>query len=660
VKTVAVLGGLVATVCLTLVAVATDPPRWLLVVVALVVGVGLAGAGHWVMVDADALVEIPTGQRRWMAHLVAVAVVAHIACLVVFTLVEGLRWQIAAALACLVVLEWLVAVVWNWTLAHVRPRPHAEVVPFVPDVEPDPAPEQSLEATFHRALALEGLQYVQVIRATELPYGASFTCRTPSALAAAAGGKPAKVAPLTSDDADRIGNALMEETGIPIQRGWVQVTDEPYPNVVTVTVTTQDVLAMAHPYPLEEEPLPPGAPATIGFRIDGAPIELNVHQHGIVVGKTRSGKTSLVNVVLAELMRMPGRKQLCGAEKVYDLAGQWLDPHLGTDNPLPLDWVREGQDDTLALLVEGMREARWRQNLPHADRVGLDPLWIVVEEAPRVLKDRTRKAWFEGRWYVATELVAHMMRSTASSGVFLILLAQEYDNAMFGDDAASIKANTGYTILMRSKDGDERSRAFGAGGAKLPNLYNAGEFYIEDGSAPYRGKARYIQEVDARMRRLHDGATLTDVTVSRSRLVSALTGGRTAPPTELYASRPTRMTSSYREYLRGIGRGDTPEPEPLEASVERELDAVFAQLETGGAATPETRVELSDVPPAKRTLLDRIVEVVTEQGPIARREVLSALQAGGAVTESSMDNALSKLVSRGQLARTQEGVYSLP
>jgi hypothetical protein len=603
--------------------------------------------------------EFSDSARRCMARAVTFAVLTH--CVwVVWAISDTADWKNHAyRLLALAGLEWAVASMWEHRITKLvppapAPEPEQEtaVEVFEPTLVDNDKPHLQTADQLMQAILLRGdWPYVLVESCLPLPgghEGGSFECRTlsPRTASELTGDEVSKVRPLQVGDEEALATAVEEQLNIAMETRWVRIQGTSRPNRVRVTVAAEDILAKAHPYPLNNEMLPRGSRIEIGAQIHGEPVLLNPYQHGIICGATKSGKTSLVNVVIAELTRLPGRVWLCGAEKVYDIAGQWLDPHLGTDNPLPLDFVVEGQKDTLAMMAEAFSEARWRQNLPHADRDNLDPLWVVIEEAPRVLRDRRSTITFEGTEYSTSNFAGHATRSTNSAGVHWIFLAQEYDNPMFGDDAASIKENCGYTIIMKSKSGDERSRAFGRGGAALPNLYNSGEFYIQDGSDPYPAKARYIQETDVRLEKLHDGPTLTDVTLARSMLVRARSSGRTGPATAMYSGRPQTMTMEYREYLRAFGPAPFARPalEIAEYSAAEDVAATIARIRAQVEAAPQLHVVESTT--VRQPMREFLVETLTNNpGGMSVDELLAAaLDAGYENTsKSSVENALTTL-----------------
>lgn len=628
------------------------------------IGVIAFAAWWWYgdMVRGVRYAEFTKTARQAMAYAITFAVLTH--CVwVVWAIADTDDWKNHTyRLLALAALEFTVACGWEYRLTELAP---------VPD-EPEPAPETAVEVfeatlvdnnqphlqtadqLMQSILLRGGWPHVLITAVSSLPNdheGCTFEARALTAQTASelTGEDVKKVRPLQLGDEEDLATAVEECMNVAMETRWVRIQSTPRPNRVRVTVALEDILSKAHPYPLNTEMLPRGSNLEIGAQIHGEPVMLNPYQHGIICGATRSGKTSLVNVVIAELTRLPGEVWLCGAEKVYDIAGQWLDPHLGTERPLPLDWVVEGQKDTLAMLAEGFGEARWRQNLPHADRNNLDPLWIVIEEAPRVLRDRRTRITFEDTEYSTSGFVGHFTRSTNSASVHLILLAQEYDNPMFGDDAASIKENSGYTIIMRSKSGDERSRAFGRGGAALPNLYKSGEFYIQDGSDPYAAKSRYVQETDSRLSRLHDGATLTDVSLARSALVTARSSGRRAPRTQMYNSRPQTMTLEYHNYLRAVG------PAPFTRG-ELEISKYDAAADTAAtiarlrAEIEGPKLHIVDDEPARPKLREFVVDTLAnnDEGMTTAELLAAALDAGFEKTsKSSVENTLTTLRGKG-------------
>ncbi len=451
---------------------------------------------------------------------------------------------------------------------------------------------------------------------------------------------------------------------MPMMEDWVIVTPERMAGRTTVTVIVQDVLALAHPYDLQRTTR--GRTIQVGVRIDGRLITLNPDQHIVVVGKTGSGKTGMCNDLFGELTLidvatgLPGLVWVGGLKKIYDLVGQWLDVHLGTDRPLPFDWVVQGQADTLDLLVTAIEEAERRQALPHAQRGGLEKIWVFIEEVPVFLCDTTTKVWFRGRWWTASELYAEARQTTKSAGIYLVDLAQQFTNAMYGDHASAIKANAGAMILMQSTNGDERSEMFGKGGAAMGDLYNPGEFYLRDAAAPVRGKGFYLQEMDVRLERQHDGPTVEEVSMARSELARAREGRPDVVAGEAYANRPRRMTQEFQDYLRGVWPMKELEAAPVrtELTPAEQVAQLVAEMDSVGIVA--ARPTVVSVPAKGPSLMDRIVDLVTAaEEPLTAGQVLGELHAEGDQRgRGSVDNALLALKKSGRLAWS-DGRYSV-
>ncbi len=687
------LGSAVAAVALRMFEVSTG---WALLgmLVALAVGSWLA---YDEFLGGEAFSQFTSGVRRAMWLAATGAGIAHGGWLL-WVLLKPEQWK--AHVYCLFglgLLVWLAAAKWDRQLTKLtfaekpalRPLPDLDDEVLNAELMTDGPGGHDLERRdggkeFELILAAAGRPFHQVKDVLPMPYGASFVVRTmtPAAASAAAtttvqrdailyaratGQEPqqikpiqvTKVEPVQSGDEDAIARAVEDAYDVVMDTSWVQIDPTRGAGRVRVTVTTEDVLAKTHPYVLVNEPLPHGSRIDIGPQIHGEPIKINPYGHGAIIGNTGSGKTMFSAAFIAEVMRLPGRKTVIGTEKVWDWVGQILGPLVGTDLPLPCE-AFVGMDDCLMLFTEIMNEVRWRQSLPHHERHDLLPWHIWIEEAPAFLGRRDKRVTFDGREWVASDLLAYIMRLARSAGIFIILMAQEWDNAMFGDHAASIKANMNYIVILRSKDGDERSRAFGRGAASLPNLYNAGEYYVRADSDPIRGKGRYIQEEDSRLAVLHDGPRMSAVALARAELATRLPKGRWAPPTPWYAAnRPHRMTLEYQAYLQGrvVGAPSSASAVAAAPSADDEFDAALCRA---GLLAVEAPVEaptlhvVDDEP--KRKPRQQIADLVREAGrEMTRSEILAALED---VSESSIDNHLSALVKQGKLCRPSAGVYA--
>jgi hypothetical protein len=636
------------------------PPLWAIAAGGLGVVALAAWWWHGELGRGANYVEFSSEARRWMARMITAAVLVHCVWLV-WTLADLDSWRAhALRLIGLSLLEWVVALAWDHRLTHLLPqaKPAAEVEVYRPTLVANNEPRlQPADERMQLILQRGGWPYVLVTKVWMLPdghKGATFECRALSkSLASELSGKEVStVKAIAPGDEEDLAIAAEEELGVDLETSWVRIQPTRRPGRVLVTIATEDIFAKPLPYQLVTTLADPAEPIVLGSQVHGDPAALNVRQHGVICGPTGSGKTGLVNVLFAELTRRPGRIFVCGVEKIYDLVGQWLDVHLDTDNDLPITAV-VGIDDTLQLLAEVYYEARRRQNLEHHERANLEPWYIVIEEAPAVLNNNERQIEIEGRNYNASALVAHLDRTILSVEMYMKKLAQEYDNAMFGDSAASIKGNSGYKILMRSQSGDERSRAFGRGYAALRDLNHPGEMYIKDNADPYAAKCRYINEMHANKKRLHEGVDIATVSLARSALVKARAKGPLSP---WMAALPTRMTRSYRDYLQGKCAL------PMDAGTSRIaieavdagtlVDKAIADLEAQLDERDARRLRVVDNEPAKPRMRDFIATTLADNTDgMTTDEVLSAVLAAGyeQASKSSVENALTALRGKGRI-----------
>ncbi|HEY3478574.1 MAG TPA: hypothetical protein VGL02_06685 [Streptomyces sp.] len=678
IKVFCVLAGLAATACAAVLITATGTPWW----VAVLELAGVVAALRWwaagEILRGAAFAGVSEAARRWMLRAVMAAVVAHATWLALFLLIEpelwtSSWWQWIAAPLLVAGVELLVAVAWDHRIRRVRPAERNLPVPVVHEAEFVGRPDTPVEQ-FRRALALIERDYIQVPDDgwRELDYGMPlpegitllgfvFVCRLPSVAmvrmqaeqaARQAGRQPGRgeVKPLTSGDAEMLAIAWSEVTGVPMMADWVHVTRERLAGVTTVTVLMVDAHSMAFPYPLERTHR--AGRALLGLQVDARPVEYNPRQHLALVGPTGSGKSGALNVLLAEVT-LPDEPDgplpevvVGGCRKVYDLVGQWFDPFLTpdlADLPLPFRAVN-GFRDTLNTLVELLDEAMRRQGLPHAERAALHDIYLAIDEVPVFLTHPGQVQW-QGRWYSASALYAEGRQTLRSAGIFLIDLAQVWSNAMYGDAAPVIKKNAPALMLMRSMDGDERGDMFGRGGADLGHLYQPGQFYLRDGAAPIQGKTFYLQEADARMRRLHDGPSIGDVAVARARMRAARGDYSTG-----------RMSTDLRDYLRGTGEDAERRDEGV-LSVREQVGQLLAELEAGAPAVQPVQAE-APRPVKPPTWADRIVELVAAaEEPVAPKQILAGLPG---LTESMMHKQLGMLRKSGRLSQPRAGVYSAP
>lgn len=680
VKIACVAAGLVATIVLTVLAAAarTSLSSWLFMPLTMLVLSGCVAGVHWWAAGeyrGTAFYGLSEQRKTRLLWATTIAAAAHATWIAAFLLAAPPVWSGVWALWVLVPLalsgvEALVAVAWDH---RIRAVPEPEPTPNLPEVVVHEAkvvpPPHTPDQQFREALALMDRDYIEVPDWRELDYGIPlpegievlgfvFVTRLASIARVRMAAEredrktgstaKASIKPLTSADAEDVAVAWSEVTGIPMMSDWVHVTRERLAGITTVTVLLADTQQIAFPYPLHRTSR--GKHALVGMQVDARPVEYNLRQHLALVGKSGSGKSAALNVLLAEML-LPETEGgpipdvvVGGVRKVYDLVGQWFDPFLTPDLtglPLPFRAVN-GFRDTLDRLVWMMDEATRRQGLPHSDRAGLPDVYLVVDEIGTFLNHPGTVRW-RGRVYTVSGLYAEGRTLLRSAGMFLVDLAQLWANSMYGEAAGTIKKNAPALMLMQSTDGDERGDMFGAGGAALGHHYLPGQFWLRDGAAPIAGRTFYLQELDARMQRLHDGPSIADVAVARARLRAERGDFSTG-----------HMTPQLRDYLRGVGE-HAPVEEPEQPSVADRTRQFLAELEAPRPAAEQVVVpEPGPVKPP--TWAEQIVGVVqAADRPLAPQEIRAALPG---LSEDMLFKKLRELKTRGHLAQPAEGVYA--
>ena len=633
------------------------PPLWMVALACVGVVALAAWWWHGELGRGATYVEFSSAARRAMAHAITLAVLAHCVWLM-WALTDPGSWKAhALRLIGLALVEWVVAAAWAYRLTHLLPlvKPAAEVEVYQPTptlLVNDEPHLQTADERMQNILTRGGWPYVLVTKVMMLPdghQGRTFECRALSELTVSEllGKEVSTVKMIGPGDEEKLAIAAEEELGVDLETNWLRIQSTKRPGRVLVTIALEDIMAKALPYELVTTLAAPDEPFKLGSQIHGDPATIEFGtKHGVICGATGSGKTGVVNVMIAEGTRRRGRVYVCAVEKGYDLVGQWYDCHLGTDNVLPFQTV-VGIDDVLQLLAEFYYEARRRQNLPHHERGNFEPWTLFIEEAPAVLTNNDRIIEIEGRRYNASALVAHCKRTVLASDMTIWELSQEFDNAMFGDSAASIKGNSGIKILTRSQSGDERSRALGKGGAALRDLDWPGEMYIKDVGDPYAAKSQYINEMHGNKKRLHEGVDIAAVSLQRSTLVSARASGPLSP---WMAALPTTMTPEYRDYLQGNRSlptsADTSRTAIEAADAASLADKAIAELEAQLNQRDQVKLHLVDNAPAKPPMLEFIVDALKGSGSgMTTDELVAAATAAGyeKTSKSSIENALSRL-----------------
>ncbi|MBB3665985.1 hypothetical protein FB384_004944 [Prauserella sediminis] len=647
---------------------------------------GVVALGSRKAVD-EAFETLSIEDRDRIKNLLTCAVLANLA-LAVFVLVSPGLWLLW--LACgvvLAVVEYGFARYQEYVLYKVKPKLEKRQASEV-EAAPQPAQWDPTIQIANNAFKRSGHGWLTVMKWESVSrgdkaVGVRFDVRVPSKMAAkqrakqeANGDKGEGKVGLSSSDIEPIAIAFSEELGQPLETDWVHINKLAGAGTYTVTVMTEDVMAAVIPYVDDPSLAHIETAGLVGYQIDGSPIYARFDIHWADVGKSRSGKSSLVHVKIAYLTRCWTSALViaCGTEKVYDAVGGWIEPFVGTSYKMPIRAVR-GAQDTADLLAQMMKLARWRQSQPYSARGDFKTVIIEYDEASFGLQIKTTKAEFDGRNYTMSQLADMITKGAGSAGIHLHLAAQRGTNDNWGDAGGNINANIAGQTLFRTKDQGELYRAFGD--QQLPMPRHKGEFWFDtDDAEPVKVKAPYIQEMDPKRAKLHDGLTVEDVARARMGNDYDLDAGSAKFLGPYWAGMTHYATEEYVAYLRNADGEETPSESPeqaeAKAQVMSEVDAIIAaagwsseqpaaaesapapvpsatSVGSAGAATPTVREPQSSGAATRAARIFQLLDEAPEG--MTKAQILAGLfQLGDeSVTDASLQVELRRLKDSGRL-----------
>lgn len=639
-----------AVLALALAAIALTGMLWTpLAIIIAAVGVLAAFAlGHVVTVAS----EMWRDAEDWQQNRVWIGTTAAAAAYASWTITAVLlpvSWQPMTIMA---VALGLLSVSIYWCARAVEWRLHAAPAPQ-PRVEDDPdALLGDREKVLRAALRQAGLGFVRVLPGTEplrSNAGRQFRVRTQSKAKVDKGDRGSAQIELTPRHMEALAIALSEITGRDVESGWVRLRKERTAGTYSITVTNRDLMAEVIEYVDDPTSTSITEPAIVGIEIDGREYRERLDQHGRAIGSSTSGKSSKLHLELAHVTRCHDAVAwVGGVQKLYDLVGPWLEPYHGTALRPPLDWVAHGQTDTLSMMAAAMSIARWRQRQPMARR-RWRKIILYLDEFSFVAQSRQKIA-FQGEWVDASWLASAMLRGAASGDVHVRPATQRSTVDHFGDRGGDVIANIATNSAFRSKDWAEIGRL--TNDYKLPVPNWPGEYYLLSEGDPIHLKAPYIQTTDPSKPRLHDGATIADVSWARRHLVgpglTEVEGLAAAGPA--YAARHQVVDDRMMAYLTDSADAEDTEPDHGET-----YDAVQAQL-----AAIATDAGLNLEPKERRP--DAILTILTgSSGPdgMTAAQITDALNETGDQAEADVVAAtLSRMYNKKQIARVASGRYT--
>lgn len=480
---------------------------------------------------------------------------------------------------------------------------------------------------------------------------------------------------LTPDDAERIAVGMSEVLGRPLHSDWVQIRKLPQAGWFRITIVEEDVMSRVHPFHDEPGWVSITDPVRWGYELDGTPYAVRLDRHGLVTGRARWGKSSLINVSWAHIMcAADAELWVAGSEKLYDALAGWLEPYRDRPEPHPFGLIKSGLQDTVDMLAALMRIARWRQKQPlHMRR--WPTIVGYVDEASFPLQRTDITAVYEGARLNASQLSAMIMRAAGSSGVWLWLASQRGTIDNWGPEGGLINSQAMVRVAFASADWAEVGRAMGDYRLSMPR--HRGEAWVgasDQHDLPSRIKCEYIQEMDPQRDVLHNGPTVADVSWARrmfrvgpdGRNPRGLDAGSAQIAGPIYQTRITHMGTELEAYLTEDDRSGSMAVAvsggsgPLTisgggdafAAARAELDALLGAPQPLGSGDAGV-TSMVDRRPRK----DRVLEILRQAGgPLERSAILAALVAqGDDCHPNTLTNLLADMRGRSLAAQPDGG-----
>lgn len=349
---------------------------------------------------------------------------------------------------------------------------------------------------FEKVLAEANWEKLELVGSDRFGAGMAHTVRNPPSASR-----------YVEDDKDApraIANALNTITGTAYSAARVLIDAAEIAGHAVVRVLERDVLAetITAPVPITPASIHDNIP--IGRFITGELVYANLHQvHTQLVGRTRSGKSSLLNRLIAHLARCKDAVMWVGGkEKVSDLVDDWM-PTFPQDGLSPFDWVAAEQQGTLAMLACALHAAQSRHRTPKPDRPRGWPCeqWpaivVLLDEASFACNDNASILCQDGIRRNASELIAAIARIGASVGVYVVLATQRGVNGEYGPEGGQIKQNVQQSFAFQCKDAAEIDFALDGNkyvnAAAISGTERRGAFYTKDSDGwPRVGKAFFL------------------------------------------------------------------------------------------------------------------------------------------------------------------------
>ncbi len=248
----------------------------------------------------------------------------------------------------------------------------------------------------------------------------------------------------------------------------------------------------------------PAGTALLGLADDGAPLLIRLPSpevaHVLVAGTTGSGKTALLQSMIASLALWNHRKQLQFV--LIDPKGRAFEPLKTLPHLLSKEIVTQPDRAVAALQnLIGVMEQRDQNHLVEPRVVVvIDELADLVQTAGQMVLDQLGRLVQRGR----------------EAGIHVVAATQKPSSAVIG---SVVKANFPVRLVGRVVSGDDARVAAGIGGTGAEKLTGSGDFLAVTGPGVIRFQAAYVSanELQKITRQLADGIRSGDIIPADSR-----------------------------------------------------------------------------------------------------------------------------------------------
>jgi hypothetical protein len=220
-----------------------------------------------------------------------------------------------------------------------------------------------------------------------------------------------------------------------------------------------------------DEPASIAQPLLIGLFENAMNLLLSMTgAHGVIVGATGSGKSVVLNCIIAKLLKcIDAVIWIAAADKLWQLIDPWMAPwYRGEMEYPPFDWVAgERQDEILRWLAGLYRAIKVRSTLPHKrGKLVLSKhrpaIVAFLEEAASTYRSQDTIKVVTGEYMTATQLVREIKRLGRSEHVYLWELNQGALYTIAGADGPMIARNTTSRICLNTMSEYDGRETIGA------------------------------------------------------------------------------------------------------------------------------------------------------------------------------------------------------